>query len=282
MDPDVWKSMIAQLVDSGYPPEYLHAVRIVPNTMANVQTAATVIDPAAASLLARSEAAARNAGYPGKVSGQVDMIAHSMGAVSSRWYAAKIRPDRVRVWIALAGANHGTDALCPFGDEASREMCPAFATDASHKAVQVHLNGTADSPLDESPYGVGMDRSESARVPPDSARRIAYFSIRIEPDAWIKPESSALIDGGGGVSVSLPPDVPANETSPGNYLFTGTTDHDALPSHPDLIRLVAALLGCDLGRSAKIKDDESPDHEVRARNDQCFRSKASRIGIATA
>jgi pimeloyl-ACP methyl ester carboxylesterase len=282
MGPDVWKTMMAQLVDSGYPPDYLQAVRIVPNTMANVQAATTVIAPAAASLLARSEAAARKAGYQGKVSGQVDIVAHSMGAVSSRWYAAKIRPDRVRVWIALAGANHGTDALCPFGDEASRELCPAFATDASHQAVQISLNGTAASPLDESPYGVGIDRSGAARVPPDSARRIAYFSIRIEPDAWIKPESSGLIDGGGGVSVSLPPSVPVNETSPGNYLFTGTTDHDALPSHPALVRLVAALLGCDLGTGAKIEDDESPDPEVRVRNDRCFRSKASRIGIATA
>ncbi len=234
--------MIAHLVNTGYPPEYLHAVNIVPNTMANVQAATAVLAPAVESLLANAEAAARGAGYQSKVSQRVDMVSHSMGAVSSRWYAAKLRPDRVRVWMALAGANHGTDALCPYDDEAAREMCPAFATSVDQNAVQVNLNGTPSSPIDESPYGVGDDRAGIVRIPPDDARRIVYYSIRIDPDFWIKPESSAILDGAGGVLVSLPTDIPVTETSPGNYLFTGTTDHDNLPSNSDLIRLVALLL----------------------------------------
>ncbi len=242
MDAGVWREMIAQLVDSGYPREYLHAVNIVPSTMTNAQAGATVIAPAVSSLLADSKAAARRAGYQGQVARQVDLVAHSMGALSSRWYAAKLRPDGVRLWIALAGANHGTDALCSFRDEAARELCPAFATDATRNAVQVALNGTAASPADESPYGVGTDHPGIARIPPDQARRIVYFTVRIEPDGWIKPESSALLDGCGGVAVSLPPNLPATETSPGNYLFGGRTDHDALLSNPDVIRLVRALL----------------------------------------
>ena len=68
------------------------------------------------------------------------------------------------------------------------------------------------------------------------------LSVRIEPDSWIKPESSAILDGSGGVPVSVPPRVLVEETSAGNYLFHGTVDHDSLPKHPDLIRLVTVLL----------------------------------------
>jgi hypothetical protein len=241
-----WNAMIADFIRIGYPPEYLYAVEIVPNTMANVLAATTVLAPAAELLLANAETAARNAGYQGTVSQRLDIVSHSMGAVSSRWYTVKLRPDRVRVWIALAGANHGTDALCPYSDEAAREMCPAFATSVDRNAVQVNLNGAPTSPIDESPYGVGDDRSGIVRVPPDSTRRIVYYSIRIEPDVWIKPESSAILDGAGGASVSVPTDIPVTETSPGNYLFTGTTDHDNLPSNSDLIRLVALLLANEI------------------------------------
>ena len=114
-----WRPLIEHLAVSGYPREYLHAVDIVPNTMANARAATSVIAPEAEALLARAEAAARRAGYSGKVSRRLDIVSHSMGVVSSRWYAAKLRPDLVRTWIGLAGANHGTQALCPFRDEAS-------------------------------------------------------------------------------------------------------------------------------------------------------------------
>jgi hypothetical protein len=242
----IWNDMIAYLVNDGYPREYLHAVDIVPNTMANVQAATRVLAPAVESLLANAEAAARDAGYQGQVAQRVDIVSHSMGAVSSRWYAAKLRPDRVRVWISLAGANHGTDALCPFSDEAAREMCPAFATSIAQNAVQVNLNGTPSAPVDESPYGISVDRAGITRIPPDSGREILYISIRIEPDVWIKPESSAFLDGAGDVSITVPQDVPVVETSSGNYLFTGGAGHDDLPQHSDLIRFVAILLSSEI------------------------------------
>jgi pimeloyl-ACP methyl ester carboxylesterase len=238
-----WRALVAHLVEAGYPRDYLHAVDIVPNTMANVRAAETVLAPAADALLARAQAAARQAGGRGAPPVRLDIVAHSMGAVSSRWYAARLRPDRVRTWIGLAGANHGTDALCGLRDAASRELCPAFASSARTHALQAALNGTDGAGVDETPYGLGPDRPGVRRVAPDAARRVLYLTVRVEPDAWIRPERSATLDGAGGVAIAVPPGVPARETSPGNFLFdVPGIGHDPLLQHPDLLRLVAAML----------------------------------------
>src|SRR2546427_5267252 len=238
-----WRPLIENLAVTGYPREYLHAVDIVPNTMANVRAAKSVIAPAADSLLVAANAAARRGGYRGEVPRRLDIVSHSMGVVSSRWYAAKLRPEVVRTWIGLGGANPGTQALCLFRDEASREMCPAFATNTQTHPLQVALNGTEAARVDETPYGVGLDRPGVARVPPDSTRSILYLTVRLEPDSWIQPETSAVLDGAGGVSLTVPAGVPAEETSPGNFLFRARVGHDPLLNHPDLMRLVAAMLG---------------------------------------
>src|SRR5437016_11580245 len=237
-----WRPLIEHLAVTGYPREYLHAVNIVPNTMANVRAATSVIAPEAETLLARAEAAARRSGYSGKVSRRLDIVSHSMGVVSSRWYAAKLRPDLVRTWIGLAGSNHGTQALCPLQDEASREMCPAFAANARTHPLQVALNGTEGARVDETPYGLGPDRPGVPRVPPDGTRSILYLTVRVEPDSWIQPERSALLDGAGGVPIRVPAGVPVQQTSPGNFLFEENVGHDPLLYHPDLMRLVAAIL----------------------------------------
>src|SRR5438045_5447147 len=120
--------------------------------MAHVQAATSVIAPAAAAHLAKANAAAQRDGYRGERSQRLDIVSHSMGALSGRWYAAKLHPERVRTWIAIAGANHGTNTVCRFTDEASREMCPAFATDSQTHALQVAPNGTDGLADDEAPY----------------------------------------------------------------------------------------------------------------------------------
>ena len=237
-----WRPLIEYLAANGYAREYSHGVDIVPNTMANVQAATSVIAPAADSLLARAKAAAQRAGYRGEVPRRLDIVSHSMGVVSSRWYAAKLRPERVRTWIGLAGANHGTQALCPFQDEASRELCPAFASNARTHALQVALNGAEGAWVDETPYGLGPDRPAVPRILPDDTRSILYLTVRVEPDSWIQPERSALLDGAGGVPLRVPAGVPVRETSPGNFLFQEQVGHDPLLLHPDLFRLVAAML----------------------------------------
>ncbi len=252
-----WNRMINEFINLGYPPEYLYAIDLVPTGGANVPAAGFFISPAAELLLVQANNAAKDAGYTGPPHQRLDLIGHSMGAVSSRWYTAKLRPDRVRAWISLAGANHGTNTLCDYPTtDGNIEMCPAFATSSTQNAVQVDLNGTPTAPLDETPYGIGADPAGINRVSPDNVRRIVYYSIRIEPDFWIKPETSALVAGAGGVPLSIPSDLPLTETGAGNYLFTGETDHDNLPSHPDMIRFVALLLSNDLLVSAKEFQEE--------------------------
>ena len=237
-----WRPLIAHLTANGYPRESLRGVDIVPNTMANVRAATSVIAPEAAALLARAEAAARRAGYSDEVPRRLDIVSHSMGVVSSRWYATKLRPELVRTWIGLAGANHGTNVLCAFYDEAAREMCPAFGTGGRRNAVQLALNGADGAWIDETPYGLGLDRPGVPRVPSDGTRSILYLTVRVEPDRWIQPERSAVLDGAGGVPIQVPAGVPVRETSPGNFLFEAPVGHDPLLYHPDLLRLVTAML----------------------------------------
>lgn len=249
-----WRPLIRHLVDIGYPREYLYAVDIVPNTMANVPAATSVIAPAAAALLARAKAA-QSGGDRGQVPERLDIVSHSMGAVSSRWYAAKLHPELVRTWIGLAGAHHGTNAICRFTDNAAQEMCPAFATNATTHAVQVALNGAAGAWVDETPYGLGIDRPGVPRIPRDSTRNILYLTVRIEPDGWIQPERSAVLDGAGGVPIAVPEGVSVQETSPGNFLFRARVGHDPLLRHRGLIRLVAAMLGA---RDPATEDRRTP------------------------
>ena len=249
MHPDCWKKMVTYFLNAGYPPEYLHVVTIRPNIMSNIKAATNVIAPAAELLLNHATAAAHSAGYRDRDSQRINIVSHSMGAVSSRWYAAKLQPERVHILITIAGSNHGTNRLCEFDDEAAKEMCPAFAENYEQSAVQVNLNGTSNAPIDETPYGIGIDRSGISRIPPDSARSILYFTIRIEPDMWIIPEHSATLDGAGGVHFVSPTEIPVKETSPGNYLFYGRigifkrkVDHTSLLRHPELLKFVAELL----------------------------------------
>ncbi|MFQ5544957.1 MAG: esterase/lipase family protein [Acidiferrobacterales bacterium] len=242
LGPGTWKELIAYLVNSGYPREYLYAIEIVPDKMANVPAATKVIAPAVTRLLANARRGANKADYKGEPPMRVDIVSHSMGAVSSRWYAVKLHPERVRTWIGLAGANHGTNALCNHTDDGARDLCPAFAHSATRNPVQVTLNGTRAAPIDETPYGLGVDDKQVRRIPPAADRNIVYFTIRIEPDRWIKPERSALLDGAGGVSVDIPAGLPVRETRAGNFLMQGKLKHDPFPRYRDVHVLVAALL----------------------------------------
>jgi hypothetical protein len=141
----------------------------------------------------------------------------------------------------MAGANHGTDALEGFTGIGEREMVPAFASEEQSR-FQFYLNGSPESPIDETPFGLGVDTNGAETVPPDDERRIAYFTVSIDTDRWIQPTSSAFVDGAGGFGVTIPNDVPAVEASPGNFLFKGQTNHDLLISNPAAIRLVLTIL----------------------------------------
>ncbi|MCW6035953.1 hypothetical protein K4A83_06660 [Spirulina subsalsa FACHB-351] len=240
LNASTWNNAIAHFQAQGYPSSYLLALDIKPNDEINITAAEKFIAPAIESLLQQAAQTARQAGIdpPQKV----DIIAHSMGAVSTRWYIAKMRPERVRTWIAVAGANYGTNALCPYPGPANQEMCPAFATSQSDSFVQIALNGTPSTPTDPSPYSIGTNPPNLPSTPPDRERCIAYFTLRIDPDRWIKPEDSAQLPGSGMPNLQLPSHFPAQETSPGNYLFQKPVDHDPLPQDPDFLQLASYLI----------------------------------------
>lgn len=236
-----WSKMIEGLERRGYPAEYLQAVTIVPDDRSNTEAAEAVLRPAAQDLLRRARASAVRRGT--RAPQVIDVVGHSMGAVSSRWYASRLEPERVGIWIGIAGANHGTNALCRFRrTPAGREMCPAYARTGARSLVQTTLNGTAERPADESPYGLGDDRRALTSVPADARRRIAYFTIRVEPDDWIYPASSALLDGAG-TRTSVPLQGLQVEESPaGNFLVRNASHHDGLPENERVVELVWRVL----------------------------------------
>lgn len=211
----VFDPAIDYLRAAGYPPEYLMAVDLKPNTGPNAPAAERQIAPSVADLVARTG---------GGPAAKVDIVAHSMGALSGRWYTARLRPDRVRTLVTVAGANHGTDALCQPADPGSLELCPAYAADPAH-AVQAGLNGVPGTPRDETPYGRGVDSPGVPTVAPTNEREIRYVTVRIEPDKWITPARSAKLDG-----------------ADANLLFTETTDHDAILADEHFLHLLEELL----------------------------------------
>lgn len=238
LGPESWPPLIERLHRAGYPASHVEAIRLEPDDGDNVRAAEHFIAPAVEALLHRT-------GHGAGSGGRVDLVSHSMGALSARWYAARLRPDRVRTWISLAGANHGTDVLCHFPGEGNAQLCPAFADSGQSDRpakVQLALNGSPDARCDETPYGLGRDLSGLETVPADPRRNILYLTVRIEPDAWIEPSTSALLDGAGGLPIPFDDDLPVIATAPGNYLVTTDVGHDSLPKHPAVGRLVVAML----------------------------------------
>lgn len=242
LSPDSWNEMVESFRKHGYPTSHLLAVRLVPNDASNPRSAERFISPAVKELLLTATRASERAGC--RAPTKVDIVAHSMGSVSSRWYASQIDATRVRNLVGITPANHGTDALCGHAGEGNQELCPAFAQSPLESAVQVALNGNLRQPADKTPFGFGSDRSGVPRIDPTQDRGIFYWTIRIEPDEWIRPASSAELDGAGGRSV---PRLPAGstETSPGNILWRSGVTHDDMPRDPQVISFVLRLLLAD-------------------------------------
>lgn len=229
--------MIDAFVESGYRPDWLRAVDLVPNDGANQRAAERFIAPAAERLLSSARDVAQRSGC--KAPARIDIVAHSMGAVSSRWFVARTA-EKVHTWIGIAPANHGTKALCGYSGDGNREMCPAFAS----SGVQAELNGTVRQPRDETPYGVGADTRSDSRIGPTGEKRVFYYTVRIDPDEWIVPADGAVLDGAGGLRLpSLPSYV--EETAAGNLLWQEPIGHDSLPGDRALVEWVGILLSAE-------------------------------------
>lgn len=244
-----WDKMISDLVKSGYPRQYLQAIQLVPDDGANIVAAEQQIAPAIEKFLnsINEYLKKEHPGTPLKT--KVDIISHSMGALSARWYTARVRPDRVRVWLSLVGVNHGTDVLCRASGEGGAEMCPAYAKSEEESFVQYELNGGPDVDVDETPYGIGKDSPGVDRYPPDKHRRILYITLRVASDRFIKPGHSATLDGAGDIDIPIPEELQASQTSPGNILVTAPLHHDGLLKDKHVSEWVKNILSITLSNT---------------------------------
>jgi pimeloyl-ACP methyl ester carboxylesterase len=261
MSAEGWNKLISYLQESGYSRLFLRAIQLDPNDGLNIPAAENQIAPAIEQFL-RDVNDFLYKNYPQIPSKtKVDLISHSMGSLSSRWYTIKIRPDRVRYWVSIAGANHGTDDLCPYigtGNNGADDCCPAFAERKQDSYIQYQLNGApCVADLDETPYGLGTDSPGVDSVFPDNHCRVLYVTIRTMNDRWISPDESVILDGAGGMKIPIPDNFPATETSPGNIQMEKRVGHDQMISDPNIMRLVRIILDLEkqenkiMGKSPK-------------------------------
>ena len=99
---------------------------------------------------------------------KVDIIAHSMGSISSRYYLKNLGGhEKIDAWVSLAGPNHGTDYVenqnCSFTP--CKEIIPG-------SAFLVALNGGDETP--------GLTR---------------YATWRSPCDTTINPDESVILSG---------------------------------------------------------------------------------------
>lgn len=241
LDSSSWSALIGHLRSAGWPPEYLVAPDLVPSDGANLLAATTQLQPAAIRLMeqAAARAAQENWARPEKFA----IVGHSMGTVSGRWLAAKLMPDRVAVFVAITGANHGTDALCGLAGQGNDELCPAYPT-SGQSFVLEQLNGRAEAPLDETPYGPATDPPGVPAIPPTASACIAWYTIFIASDEWIVPAASARLVGAGGAELPLlPKDFDA--VAPGEFRLNTRVRHDDVPASAAVIDLIRSLLSAD-------------------------------------
>ncbi|MFW6180281.1 MAG: esterase/lipase family protein, partial [Spirochaetota bacterium] len=162
MSSTTFNTLVGYLEQEGYPPILLRAIDLVPDDGSNITAAEQQIAPAVEQLLddVNQYLADNKPALAPKA--RVDLVSHSMGGLSTRWYASQVTggAQRVRSWVSLAGANHGS-SIEEFADESTegeQEMYPAFAESEAESLVQYTLNGAPYDPdVDETPYGLGTD-----------------------------------------------------------------------------------------------------------------------------
>jgi triacylglycerol lipase len=111
-----WQDMKAKFLSDGWQPAELYACNysFTASNVASATEIASQVDE-----IIRKTGAAR-----------VDIIAFSMGSISSRYYLKNLGGSaKVDAWVSLAGPNHGTDAVennnCAFTP--CREIIPGSA-----------------------------------------------------------------------------------------------------------------------------------------------------------
>ncbi|MFF3111250.1 esterase/lipase family protein [Kitasatospora sp. NPDC057904] len=113
-DPGVWRATIAGLEAKGFPADRIFAW--------SYDTSQSTNEVLAGRLSAYVDQVLQKTG-----AARVDIVAHSLGSLPSRWYVEFGDGARtVAHWISLAGPNHGTGLawLCAAWDQGCRDMTP--------------------------------------------------------------------------------------------------------------------------------------------------------------
>ncbi|HEU4707065.1 MAG TPA: triacylglycerol lipase [Solirubrobacterales bacterium] len=108
-----WNTMISRFEKDGYPSSYLMAYTYNSN-LSNKTLAETEVKSHVEQLLQNTGAS------------KVDIIAHSMGSLNSRWYVKFVPGGQEKVddWVSLGGPNHGTEAAYACFSTSCAEMRP--------------------------------------------------------------------------------------------------------------------------------------------------------------
>ncbi|CAL9402673.1 Extracellular esterase EstB [Actinosynnema sp. ALI-1.44] len=142
-----WNTMISRFRADGWPDDHLRAFSY--DTAKSNATTAEVVRAEVDRLLAATGAA------------KVDVVTHSMGGLSSRYYARNLGGDaKIDQWVSLGGPNHGT-----------RSANTCFQTSCTEMRIGSDFL-TALNSGDETPgapdYGTWWSSCDGVIDPPDS------------------------------------------------------------------------------------------------------------------
>lgn len=111
-DESTWDTMVERFEADGYPSSHLSAYTY-DTSKSNRDSAAEDVEPQVESLRETTGAE------------KVDIVAHSMGSLNSRWYLKELGgTEFVDEWVSLGGPNHGTETAYFCFSTACREMRP--------------------------------------------------------------------------------------------------------------------------------------------------------------
>lgn len=107
-----WDTMVERFEADGYPSSHLSAYSY-DTSKSNKDSAAEDVEPQVESLRETTGAE------------KVDIVAHSMGSLNSRWYLKELGgTGLVDEWVSLGGPNHGTNTANFCFSTACQEMRP--------------------------------------------------------------------------------------------------------------------------------------------------------------